>query len=848
MRTGTIHFWGWAGALLTGAGHAAGDVPVAPPSQATLAPVEVRAQGGLLHDGAGAQRRSLQLSETLSADDLGALHTPSVAEALQRMTGVQLSRDRGEAGTVSLRGLSQLETTLNGREVFTAGGGRTLDFSDLPADLLRSLSLHKTATADQLGGGLAGVVDLQTWRPLDRVQPPSRLTLRGVASDPAGGTRAQTSVQWSQRWRTGPESEWGALLNLSVQDKAWREDQVSVGAPAGLRSDLVPGQAVYAPHGTTVSRSAGLRQRTGEHVALQWRPAAPWELYAEATRTRFSTRQNTHQFTSTLGGQARPVPGSLSLFPGTADVQSVAWAAAPFATQGFARDTVDRTAQHALGGSWTGDDLTLSADLSRTRSHNDLDFTSLALNGQAPALGQDLAGRTPAFALLGTDPGRLDSYASTGLVRAIRPFQGHLSALRLDGELALHHDGVPSLRFGARWARRWASNMPGQRVLASPGVVASLATDLVQAAPDSGLLTADPELTRDPGRLYAALGLPAAVPASNLPGAWTVGEHTRAAYVMARLQHVPSRWTGSVGLRLVHTLSWVQGYQSTPTAETPQAVETRRSSVDVLPSLQLRHEWAPGLYLRAAASKTVTRPDFSQVAPSLTLHPVLLTGTAGNPALGPMRARNLDLSLDADWGVASRATVTVFHKQIDGFVASVTGPEVHGGTVYQVNRFQNARSAGLRGLELGVKTKLGQHLGWLRGLGLEANYTWVDGSTLDLPAQQRTPLQNVSRHSANWVGSYAAGAWSVRLAYNWRGRYVSSVVNVAGLGSVPVYVRPQGWLDAAWTYRWNERMSFQVSGSNLLRTRRSAYLGVPSRPFTVWMNDLELAAALVVRL
>jgi TonB-dependent receptor len=813
--------------LAAGLSHAAGDVPPSPDGVATLSPVVIRGDAGLPTSGSEIKRRSLNVSDAVTSDEFKTLHTPSVADALQRLPGIQLSRDRGEAGPVTLRGLPQVETTLNGREVFTAGGGRTLDLSDIPADLVRSITVHKSAAADQLGGGLAGVVDLQTWRPFDFAQPQAQVSAHAVHSNASGHGSAQGAVLWSNRWRTGGDSEWGALLNLSVQDKPWRENQVSVAPPSGLRTDLVPGQAVYAPAGMTLSRSEGTRQRVGAQAMLQWRPAAPWELYAEASSSRFSTRQDTHQITTSPGASAGVVPGSVALFPGTTDVRTLTWARAPYSTLGFARDTVDRTSQQAVGGRWTGDDVAWSADLSRTRSHNALDFTSLTLNGVAPGLTAALGDATPSLTMTGADPGQLARDATAGLVRAVRPFDGTLSAAQVDGDVLLHHEWVESLRLGMRWSHRWASNMPGQVVYASPLVPASGAGFAVHPAPDSGWLTGDPDATRDPDRLRQGLGLTGTLPAANWLGAWTMDEQTHSAHAMAILHNTSSRIDGHVGVRLLHHRDGVQGYMSTPTSNGVQPVSMQSSSLDVLPSLLLRHEWQPDLFVRVAASKTIARPDFTQLAPSLTLNPVLLTGTAGNPALKPIRSRNLDLTVERYWHRSAHAHATLFHKQVQGFVASVTGPETHDGKVYQVSRFQNVQSATLSGLELGVKAPVP----WIPGLVLEANHTWVN-----------TALQNVSRHSANLAGTYTAGPWTLRLAYNWRGRYVSSVVNVKGLGALPVYVAPQGWLDAALAYRYNKAMSFQVSGANLLNTRRSAYLGVPTRPYSVWTNDVQIMA------
>ena len=120
--------------------------------------------------------------------------------------------------------------------------------------------------------------------------------------------------------------------------------------------------------------------------------------------------------------------------------------------------------------------------------------------------------------------------------------------------------------------------------------------------------------------------------------------------------------------------------------------------------------------------------------------------------------------------------------------------------------------------------------GWLSGLGLQANYTYVDSKTKDNTLNQEVPLQNLSRNSYNVVLMYEKGPVSGRLAYNWRDKFLSAVGYYAGIGGVPTYVKAYGWLDASLTYRWNDKVSFSLEGLNLTRTVRQSYWGVESRP------------------
>ena len=96
------------------------------------------------------KRRADQVVDSIVADDIGKLPDANVAEALQRITGVQISRSRGEGDQVQIRGLSQTQTLFNGRSIFTAGKERGLSLQDVPAELLGGADVYKTPTADQI--------------------------------------------------------------------------------------------------------------------------------------------------------------------------------------------------------------------------------------------------------------------------------------------------------------------------------------------------------------------------------------------------------------------------------------------------------------------------------------------------------------------------------------------------------------------------------------------------------------------------------------------------------------------------------------------------------------------------
>ncbi|HSI55987.1 MAG TPA: TonB-dependent receptor [Ideonella sp.] len=810
------------------------------------------------------KRSEIGIVDAVVAEDIQKLPDLSVSEALQRVTGVQIARDRGDGGAVAIRGLSQTETTLNGREVFTAGSGRTLDFADIPAEMIASIRVHKTSTAQLIEGGVGGLIDLRTRRPFDFQTSQFVASGRWIHGDLVDRAKPQVSTLASRRWTLDGGGEFGALLSLSHQARAWREDQKSDGNPI-LRTDLIPGTTVTAPNGTTETTSVGERSRSAGTLVLQWRLSERLELYAEGSAARFKTRQDSHQ----INVQASPtfVPGSPTLFAGTTDLKSITWTDAPVSVLSFARDTVDKTQQAALGGSWRDGALTLKADLSRTRSANTLFFSGPFMASTAASFSQDLSHTVPSTSVAGTDLLDPANLRYTGVAYRSRRFEGGLKAARLDGEYRPTAGFIDKISAGWRFADRDADNAAGT-VFGDAAVTGLTAADRPQSVmpnpytsflPGTGArsigryLVGDLGMARDAQALRDAFGIVAPMPTTANPlSLWRIAERSHAAYLMASFHALGGALDGNAGLRLLRTRRSVAGWQSEPATGAVLPIALDNSDHDLLPSLNLRHALSEKLYLRASASKTLTHPNFDQLSPSLTLlrnsiNPTLNQGSAGNPALRPLRATNLDLALEAYLDPASSLYLTGFVKRVDGFLTTLSAPEVHDGVTYQVSRPQNSDKARIQGLEFGYQQFFTGLPGWLGGVGLQGNYTYVDSETPSRALGRDIPLQNLSRHSANLIALYERGPISARVAYNWRSSFLSSVASFVGVGALPVYTRGYGWLDASASLRIGERLVLSVEGSNLLRTLRRSYYGVGTRPESHWLNDRQISVAASIR-
>lgn len=815
------------------------------------------------------EQRAVEIIDCVVATDIHKLPDVSVSDALARVTGVQVTRDRGEGGAVSVRGLSQTVATLNGRELFTAGAGRTLDFADVPAELVSAIEVYKSSSAEQLEGGIGGLVNLRTLRPFDFTGRRIAGSARAIYGDLAGTVRPQATLLLADRWRFDGGVELGAVGSFALQERPFREDQKSAGAPK--RDDSVLPGVTYS-NGTSESASAGTRRRLGGSLIVESRLSDAARVYAEAGYAELRTRQDTYQMNVSAPGTFEA--DSPRLFAGTQDLRSITWTDAPISVLTFGRDTRDRTSQLAVGGSWHAGDLSLRADASRTDSSNRLDFSGLVLGANAPRFSQDLSGRFGATSVSGVNLLDPASFNAVSVAYRVLPYDGDLTAARADGELALGRL-VDRVSAGVRVARRNAGNVDGLVygdcavsntacvASVSGGVPATSVPQLVAADPYSpfmpgstsvsGYLGGDPSVLRDQPRLRSALGITAPVPQKGGALApWRVREDTFAWYLQAVAEVASVQ--AAMGVRAVATREALSGFQTVPGGAPGEVapIEVRSSYVDWLPSLNVRWAATDAIVVRAGASRTMTRPDFSQLSPSLLLiansiDPTRNQGSAGNPELRPFRSTNVDVAVEAYLARSTALNVTGFYKAVDGFLTSSSAPEVYDGATYQVTRPYNTNDATVRGVELGYHQFFDFLPGPLRGLGLLASYTYVESETLDPALRREVPLLNFSRNSYNLVGMYELHDITARVAYGYRDRYFSGSTSIVGVGPLPMYTRGYGWLDATVTYRFGEALSVSAEGVNLLRTVRDSRYGAATRRGSVWLNDRQLSLIIAGR-
>ncbi|OYW76258.1 MAG: TonB-dependent receptor, partial [Asticcacaulis sp. 32-58-5] len=233
------------------------------------------------------KRRAAQIVDAIDAEDAGKLPDNNVNEAIARITGVQIERERGEGSGLKIRGMEDVQTTLNGSPNNT-GVGRAASLNDIPAELLKSVQVYKNRTADQAEGGIAGTVNVDLRRPFDL---PKGWTLAGSVRSVHGSVgdteSPYASALIAKRFDT-PIGEMGFLANYSYQKNQYNEQWITSESPAPFwgneyASLATADQGAIAPYRVQNGVQHGEVERKSYNTALQWRVNEHLDLLLEAS-------------------------------------------------------------------------------------------------------------------------------------------------------------------------------------------------------------------------------------------------------------------------------------------------------------------------------------------------------------------------------------------------------------------------------------------------------------------------------------------------------------------------------------------------------------------------------------
>lgn len=793
-------------------------------------------------------RRSIQTSQNIKrnsegvvdvivAEDIGKLPDITASAALARLPGIQVTRAAGEAAGVQVRGLPDVSTTYNGREIFTAEG-RFVAIQDFPAGSVAALEVYKSSTANLIEGGIGGLVNVRSRRPFDFKGFEAFGALNGIYTEQADKFAGNGNFLISNRWDTGI-GEIGLLVNAAYTRikhlDSTREQSLVIG-PDFDRRAAVP---FRYPDAQALFYGAGDRWRPSATATLQWKPTPELEIYLDGLFQGFRSR-DTNRFLFV------PLFGNLSFRDvvvqdnGLAQSFTASGAVRPEGfTNSFQAKT--NTYQGAAGATYSKDRLRVSADVAYTNSR--FSFTNYSLDfafASSPdrQVNFDVRGGAggPAFNFVNFDATNPANFIYRGLYEEALDASGKDTQARADLEYETGFPVLTRVQFGVRYDDRRADRQFGNRY--QPGedrrlpltslplnfeqVPAGFIYDDIQpfrryAQPTSGSI-------RDN---IAALRTNAGFAAGRVPynplEAFVANEKAYTGYAQLKYEFDIGGTVidGLVGLRAIKTKTSISGTARNarpgaagqPEVVTFDPIARSNEYTDYLPNFSARIAFQNNLQARLAYTQTRTRPGFFDLNPSGSVSPpsgacvasadnptngpgspnCFRNFSGGNPDLRPLTSTNYDATLEYYFARAGSATISLFRRDVNGFISRAETERIDP----EFGRLRsniplNGGNGRLQGVEVAFSTFFDYDFlpEWARAFGVQANYTYIDAKAelnpdlaRGLPGRQR--LTGVSKHAYNLVALYEKPKYSARLAYNYRSNFVDSYGRIFDPGLDP---------------------------------------------------------------
>jgi TonB-dependent receptor len=862
---------------------------------ATMETVVVSGIRHSLETAAEVKRESTQVVDSIVAEDIGKFPDPTTAGALQRIPGVQVTvGSNNEINGVLVRGLADITTTVDGREIFS-GVGRGFAFQDLPAAALSRANVIKTSTADLIEGGIASTIDLQLNKPFQFNEPTMVATARANYENNAQKVNPQASLLLTNTWDTSI-GKIGVLVNGSYAYYDFLRPVTFNGLRRTL--DVAPFNVhgVIAPLNYGMSSTLGWYRRPEVNASVQWQATPKLQVYVDALYTGYeSDNQASFQATpyySTGATVSNVVTNPDQCFtarvasngynPSLAQITSGAFTVQSLCnlvSATFTNIPLNSSTQQyhqtyyndliALGMKYEGDKLNVLFDFAYQSSVGRYEQfivdvgKRISQNLQTNVNGGGVAEN---IGNPGGDPNGW--YFWHGLNQVFRKPSGEMYQARVDGTYDLDHafGFLENVKFGGRIVDRAALYREGVLLKSAPG--GDLVTPVKGNVPD-GFMATVPGVSRinggasvvgpdaaylgsDEGRdvLRTLYGVAKGDPAYQPERQFDASERGYSGYLQLGYDVSFTNTIvadGQVGFRVVHTQRSIAGAGLVSNVAIPVNSDTQDTKF--LPNASIRLQLADGLQARANFSRTMSRPAFDSLNPGmsyvLSTNPqVINSGSAGNPELRPQVSDAYDATLEYYFPQGFVAGA-VFYRSIKDRVVSQAQNEDIDGFTYSISRPRNLGEATLKGVEISGQMFFDFLPGALAGLGTFGNFTYVDSQIGGRDPLVGHPLLGVSKYNANVGLLYDLGRFSGRLVYTYRSSYNdgdstgsntlrASDPAMANDRTTQVVsftaVRPNGRLDLGLSYDISDALRIDLGATNLTHNKFRSYYNVEWLP------------------
>lgn len=844
------------------------------------------------------KRNAVGSQDSIVAEDIADFPDLNLADSLQRVPGIAITREGGEGRQISLRGLGPTFTQvqLNGMEALgtsssamdsrgSVSRSRAFDFNIFASELFQRVDVKKSYSSEMDEGGIGGTVGLTTAKPFDFKGQNTALSAQLGDNSLTDDVSQRFAGLVSNTW----DDKFGALFSLAYSNRdvneqgydnyRWRQKDSSGSDISGLNDELqdkINNSEINFSRGSRYSLFQNDQSRLGTTLALQYRPTDTFNvsldgLYGELTNDREEYHLQNRGSSSTALGCTGPSYNAeqtcstltaLEINDNNDAIYSVFEDAAIHSES--RNQTADTTiTQFVLNTKWDiSDDLTMTALIGRSKS----EFETTSVKIYLETFGDETIDyRNDAYYgenTYGFDQTDSSLFKYHEIDLSEEQIINTFNSMKLDFNYLLN--GNSNIKFGLSSKKFESENGEAKEdnVNRSDWQDGTL-DDTVNADltftnndhQDKSWVSVDVAGVLDDLNINPDLAEPDFTD--------NVQEKTVGAYIQYEAEwEVGSGYlSANAGLRHYSTKTTTIGLVNDET------ITIENSYSGTLPAINLAWDSTENLVIRASLGKNLTRPSLAALVPTGDVQndPTSTNGlsiSAGNPYLKPYDSVNFDTSIEYYFENVGYAAISYFHKTIDNFIITETYDVTYGeagyplqflgdvdengnaqtaNTIYTVIQPQNLDESDISGWEVAFQRDLDFLPAPFNKLGIITNFTYADGEALyrnvgNSGVDQYKSFPGLSKHSGNFTVYYDTDTWGARIAAAYRSDYIASVQ--AGNGDEDENgFHATTYVDASAFYKINDNLKLTFEANNIMNEREEQYSDSSDRMYNTTIND-----------
>ena len=814
------------------------------------------------------KRETMIAQDVILAEDVADFPDLNLADSLQRVAGITITREGGEGRQISLRGLGPdfTRVQVNGMEALgtssspmdargAVGRSRAFDFNIFASELFKRIDVNKSYSADQEEGGIGGTVALFTAKPFDYEDAKGAISINAAYNDNSKEADPRLAALISNHW-----DKFGALVSVAYSERhtteygtnttRWRKEEGKTAADprnTELQAELDSGE-LWFPRGHRYSLWNNLQKRLGVTAALQYQASDDLIFSLDLLHGKLENEQDEHHNAVKDNTQVNELEWAKN--KGQKEVVYASYKDATWRAENTQRYNQTSFEQITLSADWSLNSLLSMQVLLGTSSFDYQQPKVHKSNIQALEKVDIVTDfRDDRFYGLSTSPAfdmtEIGAYQVKDLYFQEDYISNDFDNAKVDwhyltGDSSRISFGINYKKFANSGHQRVKENAQKDAPLhAGETTLTKNMVDVFTQDPDAAWLEGDlAALQAYYGLAELRLGQDDIIKTSE----YTVTEQTSALYAQYdwQTEFVDSPLRISAGVRYYDTKLSSAGTSA------GLYTENSRNYAAVLPSLNLKYELSDDIIWRFGASKNVTRPSLSDVGyhadVSQTSGDKITDVRMGNPQLKPFASTNFDTAIEWYFENLGFFSAALFYKNIDNFIvytsrevvysslglpASLLPPDKTVDSIFDLSIPQNMDSSTIKGFELAFSRDLDFLPAPFDNLGIIANYTYADGQALyrDMYAiegnNQKKSFTGLSKNSYNFTLYYEQQQWGARMSAAYRSRYISDASSIRDQ-DVSGY-HDTIYLDFTAFYQLSDSIKFNIEGMNLSNVREELY-------------------------